>query len=1575
MISADSSSRGSFWQEDPFGILKPEEFKELGIDQADIPQGTLAANRHPPLLSSRFGGNAYGFGIFEIYDHLNQDDIKFLQSVSFENPDELKKHYKKINRIYKRIGLLIRFSSLGKPYYLIPANLVSTSITNIKNKSDEISKIIDFHRKKYLKESHKIGLLTHPKDPLMNDLTIRFKEHQFIVIDSPEKLGSIEEILDLVILPRDIYRTVLLEKQSRRSGEMLSLKQLEKHALHMLGRIYNILKPEGEIFIIANKQPLKTNRVVTIKFKTIQENKNFLIFSHIFKTMKRYRIKGSRPIQVNTFDLERYLGPFYIEQDIIDRLFQGKDPEMMPLKEIDGLPYLDLPLDREFAYDQGKVWPRLLSIYFNGISHKSFTPDPVKAEWKKRLSIKDHSVDYFLVYLAQKKPIDTTFAQLKIDILESKLAGCPLSLLADYRDSFDYLIRTLTVLNNIKTHSYKGLPEVFMERLREPIENKKRRFSGLNDVLKLMSKVHKIERVQSYLNPDMIEGPQTNVLENLELLQFFGFSYGELKEIFLIVIGHSAMGRILSGKMNERALKPVSDLARRCDPNEAMNLLRYCRLMSMAETVASSRTDMNQPQLVELFDLFDSLVRVVTNREIEWDSLLDEKISAMGGIHNKLIHKILMMMNHFEFLHNWADLGAKGEMEKESMADYDDVKIMRIENIIDLIRIVELFENRFLKNEPLQLPIIYRKFLNMEFHGTGHIFERMAGHLVFILLWVAVNVTRGEVINFNPILADIRYSGIDGRVKKVEEEARAINKDYLDLNTLRRFSSQLYDNYSAFVINTGFQLILNSETQAVDITYIDMDDNITRFEDLAGRYTGCKVSEIPVEDLEEMDRLFSNLEGFYRDHLRFISSAASDFREPERQKRWFKKVQDLRQHLRSNFLNTIFEPGNVFTDLDRLFRHSPSLLHFALPEFTALQDLNLSGKIYLKSPIFNHMLTSTKKIQALIRGDLKDFQDNRTLHKIAQREFGPLAAGIVGFSDSQIEMLRSIIDRIRRNPSMLNAIINALIYKDIGLTPTLRERYKKDINNADQAQAGALFLKKEMIPLRYNMDKPAERAFLFLIEHHDWIHHLVRGEFSMHALKELTDKGDTELFSAFFVGSLIMFSALGEDLIMEDLAAHLFDIQDLCVRIIEGKATFEEYFKKLYLQKGYLFYALEELHRKGLPEGITPSEYLESWKGDESSEEIYVKAGMMIYSMERVFKLRGIRYVDFSDLANLIAKVPLRYIFRKKSYHGIGYATFEKDLFEGLRIYNGIRKLPEKTRHFILKRLAADQVRIFGFENISIYLNYENQIKLLLIALLGSQKFPEGSGTVCLNFLPMVEKIDKRYEVINDSLGNISLERVWGKRNQVNPFFKAKTGLLLDKDTRHMVLGIDFADRINISRKISHMETIADVDQLKNYYHYSLQSLRKSPFYTDDYELNLEEGFYQRLTEITDSILEQAKKQMALLKDFKELHHLYSDLMDRSLEIGFSEDQNHRLTDLYELRKDNLMKEKLLEINGLLERINDINELKDYWDSIKWYLLNNRQFIGKEFETLIANHFDRAIQKIKDMSFQIHFMS
>jgi hypothetical protein len=60
------------------------------------------------------------------------------------------------------------------------------------------------------------------------------------------------------------------------------------------------------------------------------------------------------------------------------------------------------------------------------------------------------------------------------------------------------------------------------------------------------------------------------------------------------------------------------------------------------------------------------------------------------------------------------------------------------------------------------------------------------------------------------------------------------------------------------------------------------------------------------------------------------------------------------------------------------------------------------------------------------------------------------------------------------------------------------------------------------------------------------------------------------------------------------------------------------------------------------------------------------------------------------------------------------------------------------------------------------------------------------------------------------------------------------------------------------------------------------------------------------------------------------------------------------------MRKNILKREKLSEIEAVLESIPDGQELRKYWESIKWYLQGNRRFFGTEYELLIAQKFDAA---------------
>lgn len=1554
----------TYWQQDPFAFIKPENFEKFGIDPSDIPVGTIAASKHPSQLQSRFGGNAYGLGLFEVSERLSSKDLGMLYNIPAEEAEGPKKNYKELNKIFKQIGLLIRFSKLGKIYYLIPRHLISNTFTHIMAKVDQISKVIISHRKKYLKEQQKIAVISHQDDLILQELSLRFKEHQFLLIDSIEKLRAEKEKVDLAILTTDPFEIMIMERFRTPSRRKPSATVINHYAMYLFWKIYNLLQPDGEIFIISDHHTPKGDKTARVTFNSVEEEKKFALFTHIFRTRIKYKFEQNT-LDVNIFDFQKYLGGFYVEQEVVDRLLKGKDLNGLTLEDLNSLSYLNFPLNLlSFLGDQKKNWSRLLYTYFNEILLRPVIPQNIRDEWQQKYSFSEYTPKYMLTFLGRKKPLKVTLHEISHELVESKLTGCPFELLAEYRNSFEYVIDTLKTLDRLEKGNYQNLPRYFMDRIRQPFENKLQRFYAIDDVLSLKNKVRLLERIKALFNPEMIEGSRTSIFEKFEVLPFFGFTHGELREIFLIILGHTPMGRIISGKMAEKALGPVCALAKTYNTQDATNILRYCLLMTMAETEAARGSELSKEEMGELFRLYESAIRVVTNRDLDWDRIHDEETSAIGGIQKKIIRKLLMMINHYEFLENWNELKEKGAMEKETLSDYNKLNLERIENIIRLINTLDRFERNYLHSDPIQFPAFYRKFLTLEFHGTGHLFERMNSKYVFILLWIAINVAPCEVVNFNPVLSETDQSEISDKIRKVEFEAEEISIQHLDRLFLEQFRQQLLQNGSSFIVGTGFQFRLNKEINALEIDCLDMDKIIDRLNTLLETSEGWLSPSIPAEKLENIALLFSDLESFYQSHLLILEQKIFDFQMPKRQKQWFKRAGSLRTKLKSILYQIIFVPEKIFSNLSLLYEKAPSLLEFIIPEFMALKGYDLKCHKYMTDSPAEYILASAKKFQALVKKERINFQDINFLHKIAQKEFGPMATGIVGISESQIEKLEDITSGLRNNKELFDAFVRALVYQDIGRIEGLREKYRNAINPADIAHAGAVIIEKEKIAAKCGLGAEGGKALIFMVRYHSLLLHIIRGEICQCALHEVTDPKDIELCEGFFLISFIMLSAIKEDLIMEDLAKRLFGLMHLCHRVIKKETDFDEYLRRLFLKKGYLYFALHLYTEKGLEKRVSESELLESLEWKKPFEADIIASGRMIFSMERFFKLCGINYIEFSEIADFIMKTPLKYIYKKRSFSSIGYSTFEKELFEAFRIYNTLNELEEEKRHFLLNCLSGDKVRIFGYEKVCGYLNYENQIKLILLALKGVDKVCSQNVPAFVNFLEMCKKIERRYEAINAELSDLAVENLWNSDSSLRRLFKVRRGIILRYDKRHNVVLVDFQDRFNIPQKIAYMEKINDPERLKNYFHHTLRSLRKHTYHTEDYELLLENAFEKKMVKINDRLLDRAKREMESITDVIELHQLVKNFLTESLELGLSGEQKNRLTDLFELRKEALKNEKIIEIDNILLKLDDRQDMIKYWERTKAFLKANRAYFGKEFEMIIAGKFDTAIVRI-----------
>jgi len=1552
----------NFWYRTPFNFIRAEEYSDYGIDPSDIPAGTFPALKHPSQLLSRFGGNAYGFGLIEACDRLGEDEIRLLESVVVKDTEVLRKHYKDINRIYKKIGLLIRVSSHGEPYYLIPSHLISMSLDHIASKVNEISKIVAYHRKKYYKERYDIGIILFNDDLILRELSLRFKEYNFVPVNSLEKLRSMKHTLDLFVLTGGIYEIVMSKGLGLSDQKANSKTRLDQHVHYILSMIYNLLKPDGEIFVIARSYTARTNQTTTVVFNTPHEAKKFALFSHVFKTRKRYS-PCSMQIEINVFDFQNYLNMIYVEQEVVNNLLNGKRLDDMTLEDIEELPYLDFAIpDRPFVRRQEEAWSKIFSPYFEQVFLKPLTPKHIKEEWKKKFYTGNYEPKYMLIYLGQKRGLEGSINQIISEVTQSELAGCRINLLADYKNSFEYVILTLKVLERLLKDRYNAASGILFERLKNPLENKARRYARLNITLRLLKKIGRLEKIRKQLNPEGMEGSRTKIIEHLEILNLFGFNHDELEEIMYIVLGHTAMGRVLSGKTNEQSLKPILDFAKQHDLKVSLNLLRYCRLMTFAEIEAERGYELTREELAQLFDLYEFAVRIVINKSPGIETLIEEEISSMGGIHNKVVKKILMMTSNYKFLDNWADLELKGKREKESLADYDRDELYHIENVINILSSIEMFEKRYLGADSLTLPTFYRKFLDIEFHGTGHLFKIIEGRDVIMFLWFAINAARNGLVNFNPIMSDVPSYNMKDYLSKISKEVQRIDTAYLEMGLIEKITEQLYADGMTFIAGTGFKLTLEPETNALAISYIDIDRDIESLEGLCDELSEYLVSDISESSLKVFEKLFVNLDSFYQSYRR------SENRIPKILKResiWFKKISKLRERIRADFLKRLFRPESFYSDFNYLHIYTPNLLNFIIPELGGLQGLDFSWHVYMRSPVINYILSTLRKLQALITHDRESFQDADYMHNLAKREFGPMATGTVGISEPQIDKLEKISARLRKNnPQLFDALLRAFVFQDIGRLPYLRERYKDCLNPADLGETGAIFLEKERIPEQYGLNKQSSEYLVFMVRYHSLIHHIIRGEMSFFAISSVLEHGDKDLLDCFLVFSLIMLSAIRADLVLEDLARHIFKTKEVCDSIIDGEITLEEHMNNNFISKGYLYYALEHFKKAGLPKDVTPVEFLErdNWK-DRISRKEALFAGEMISAIERLFCLRGIIHVGFSDVVHYIMKVPIKFIYKKRQFSSTGITTFERELFEASRIYKTLQDVDRETRHYFLSKLTGDRIRLFGYEKVSKYLSYKNQIKLLLVSFIGSDIFND--TPVLLDFIPLCQNIEKRYEAVNDYFNNLSMKRIWKARQNPGSMFTNREGVVLGKDVDHNVVTVSFKDSMDISRRLDTMEKIDDVNELREYYHKCLLELKAYPFNTEDYEESLSDIFHEKFVKITDDMLDQAKNRMAFIRDFRELHNLVTHLGDELTEIGISEEQRHRLFDLYNLRKEELKKEKLDEIENVLKKIGNIAELDNYWNVLKLYLKNNRQFFGKEFETLVAKRLDEEEKRLQ----------
>ena len=1541
-----------------YQIVRPEEFASLGIDPQDVPVGTFVAKNHPPFLASRFGGNAYGMGIIEQRHKLGVSELEFLEELDFSDPETLRRNHRRLNSIYRKLGLLMRFSQEGKRYFLIPINWVSHSLADIKDKVDEIERVLVKQVYQQKKERLTVGLLAAPNELVVHEITGRMPTQKFVVIDSIDKLLEISGPFDLMVIPKDMDDLLLSMGIKGLTGSTLSRETFATFGTYVAGKIFDLLGKDCELCVISSKPFPPTNEEVWVEFRDQADLRNFLLFTHVFRSSKRYRGRSGSLLRVHLADFYNYLSGIFVYREDLKKIVGERDPMELTLEEIDRLPRLNLKISRGKPVDLETRWNMVLNPLFEKITSQSKIALSLKKDWERNYIVEGELPDNLQIYLGRKREPTVRLVQLEQDERASGMAGCSLALVAGYKNTFHHVLTVLRVLAEIREKSFDRLSELELNRLHNPFAAPRNRYRAFTHMKQLMKKTGQLNRLKSLLNPEGLEGSNTRVLENIEKLSLLGLSPALLREMYLIVVGHTTMGRITFGKLPEKTLRSITDQARRKGLEEVADLLRTIRLISMAEIAASLGDKLTKEQGRELFSLYDEAIWIAADPQLEWETLHDQKIAALGGAQNLAVRQMLKLFNLFEYLDSWSHIAEKGPFQKEALADYRPEKQDQIDQVLELIRITNEYKERFYERELFSRPYFFRKLLNCQFHGTGHIFPMLGTRAGFILLWITISSSPGNVINFNPLIS-YENQDSDKRLGRVKKALESLVPEQLHFDYLSGIQQTLSHGRPVFIFDTGIQLRLNPVSQATEVVFIDVEDNLRRVELIFQSAGDQLIPDIAVSELRETDRLFGELHTYY-DHLqRFIPLAGVDTEALSRQKT---KIELCCSRLEKLFAQKLLIPQQVFDTLEIIHEHCPTIGRRILTEFWELDKIKPSMKIHSGETIPGYVLRCLKKFQALVTGDREALQDTEIFYQLAQQQFGAMTGESIGISNAQIEILEEVVNHINTRAELMEALSAALIFQEIGKLPLYLEEYRSLSQSNIHGEAGAEILRRQDLLERLGMDQEKSKLTDFLVEVHGLMGHVLKGEVALPVLDLVTSRGDELLFEAFFLHSVIAAAAYREGIMVEDLLDRFLSLRQLCLSIMHGEISWQDHLDNELREKGETL--LTEMDTAGSGEHqLALSSNWDSLKDEQG----YRRKGEDAAAIERLFRLLGIPEVSFADIQMKILDMPVSFIHHKKGLKSTGLDKFAKDLEQAIVIYQAFMRFDEEIRRQLLDKLspAHDFMRVYALEYAAQHLEPETYLKLLILGFRALDRFcPADKKPWVLDFHDLSLIIDRRHQAIAEELAKLPTDLLFKDGRLLSSLIRSRLGIILQVNPDKAVLRVLFQDPLEIERILKQVREKDDISQLKDLYHRELKKLKNHPYHTEDYQKTLSDAFHARLEELIDRAMLKAQKRMRQQKSFAGIERVLDELMVLAEENSFSEEQIQLAKDMSEFNRDRLRSSRLEAIHREILNCNSTGDLLALWKKVRAELVSNRRHLGKEFEDLVTTRFDQQFEKL-----------
>lgn len=1548
-----------------FRIIIPEEYASYGINPQDIPMGTFAAQDHPSFLLSRYGGNAYGFGLVE-QNKLSSDDYEFLEHIDLNDREAIVRHVERLNEIYKKLGLLIRFSNQGTRYYLIPINLVAQSVQDVRVKAEAVEKVIADHVRATGSERLDIALFSTAKDLLAHDLTARLSNHRLFIMDDIRKLRSWRTFFDVAVFPRDPYDYLIGQPLPKPKQPTPQKRRLLRYAGYIAGKIYDLLEPHGKVVVLADCPGcLEKGSDYEVEFLSDEELKKFLLFSHIFKTHKRYAFQG-RLLPIHPLDFFFYVQHDPVTESLVQESFRIPHVDLFSFEQIDDLPHLDRPLPHHFRKGIPTPWERAFAPYFD-LRLVDTTSTRVYAErWQNRLHLGTPWPRNLGVFAGTPRRAPISRKNVEENAKKSGMMGCHPELTASYRNSFRYVGDVLRALAQIRDGRSLHTGEVERDRLLNPFRRRELSDEAFLPIRQLLRQADKLQAIEDTLNPDHLEGPSTPILENLEKLSLHGFTPAQLTELVLIVTGHSAMSRIVLGKMPARNLKPLTHAASGGEAQGVLDKLRICRLMSVAEITASFGHPLTSVQIEEVFRIYDDAVRVATNPHLDWDVLEDRRISEMGGVQYKALREMLKFFNLFDFLNTWHELLDKGPYEREVLCDYDPEKIRKVDQILQLAQTVDHFRSRFRDGSIPRQTFFFRQFLQTEFHGTGHLFPSLGPESGLKLLWVTVQVSPHRIVNFNPLLADIPEEKKAGRLEKIKQALHSLPVETMHGDELDVIRTKLLTGHPTFLHSTGLRLSLNSDTKATDVSFVDVQENVRLIEELLGKFETRKLKDVSLKDVTDLERLFSELSS-YRTYLEEEGHSEPDVHQegPPSPSIMGLHLAHIEKRIREVFLSQILVPEEIFDTVQLWVHHCPNLLRFVLPDLHRLGQLMENRPTRKRQSVGAYVMRCLQKFQALILKDRENFQDLNTFYQMAKQEFGPLAAEDIGAKHHQLETLEHLLERIQEvRPPLYQALTLALVFQDLGKLETYTQEQKILDRIWTHAERSVHILRQRGILEPFGLKEEVRDLTLELIRHHGLLGHVFQGAEPVSAITRWTEAHDRDLLDAYVLHSVLASASVEEGLLTEDVLDVFLDYRHACLHVIKTGSSWPEYYKEKLRDKGRtILHGSASVSRVlALQTSLSnlPQVYPREPDCDES-----LWCGRQVEAFERLLRLMGIPWVDFHDLQMGFMNVPVVFIHHQKGLRSLGLEHFQRCFSKSMEILQEVQQLPEPLKAYLLYSLDSfgGGLRIYDFQNLPPFLSLKASLKMLMIGLMTYHRhIPSPPSGGLISFRPLSRAVRYRHQTLEQYLTDISMENLADWMFSTPPGDPVSELFLVETSPFGPAVRLSLRGSLQVEALVRAISEAQTHEELRHVYREQMRKIHTLPFSTPEQAESLKTAYHKRLEEISRALLCDIQDDLARLSTFEEFDH-FSTRLSQSVAKAFLTEEHHvLLQEMVDHHRTRLRDEFLTKVSETIYALDNAEALIAYWNSLKTELFRFRHYVGKEYEAMIASYIDTKIK-------------